>query len=176
MHVESNDDIAAYEAGPMEECYPHDEAGHDEDLERIAFFVAGEPIPQGSTRSFYIKKLDRVVTTHMNRNTEGWRQRIATEAQHVNSARSSTFFTDDRCCGYDVRLHFMFSKPKSAPKRKTLNTKRPDLDKLVRAALDGITGILIYDDSQVIGITATKSYCRESEGPGLHIEVKKIMD
>ena len=35
---------------------------------------------------------------------------------------------------------------------------KPDLDKLIRAVLDGLTGVAYVDDSQVILIQATKTY------------------
>ncbi|QLH75558.1 MAG: RusA family crossover junction endodeoxyribonuclease [Methanomassiliicoccales archaeon] len=170
MHLVEDDDLGSgvHEASPVEEY------GMDIDPDVIEFFVGGEPVPQGSTRSFYIKKLDRVVTTHMNKNTEGWRQRIATEAQHVNSFRETSFYTDDKRCGYLISLEFYMTRPKSTPKKVHLNTKRPDLDKLIRAALDGITGILIPDDSQVIGISANKCYCPENVPPGLKITLRKL--
>lgn len=159
-----------YEAGPVE--FMSDEGPCDPDV--IEFFVAGEPVPQGSTRAFYIKKLERVVTTHTNANTEAWRNRIATEAQHADGLRPQTFFSEDRRVGYEVSMEFVFSRPKSTPKSWRQNTKRPDLDKLVRAALDGITNILIPDDSQVVRITAGKSYGDGERCPGLHITVRRM--
>ena len=159
-----------HEAGPIE--FMTFEEVFDPDL--IEFFVAGEPVPQGSTKAFYIKKLDRVVTTHTNANTEVWRNRIATEAQHADQLRPHSYFSEDRRVGYEVYMDFDFTKPKSAPKRRKHNTKRPDLDKLVRAALDGITNILIPDDSQVVRITAGKCYGQCDQPPGLHISVRRL--
>ena len=37
-------------------------------------------------------------------------------------------------------------------------TTKPDIDKLVRAILDSLKGILINDDSQVTELQAYKSY------------------
>ena len=58
---------------------------------------------------------------------------------------------------------------------KSRNTiSAPDLDKL-RAALDGITGILINDDSQVVDLRATKNYAGEDEGrPGAWITIETL--
>jgi Holliday junction resolvase RusA-like endonuclease len=135
----------------------------------ISFFVAGEPVPQGSTKSFYIKKLNRTVTTHGNKNTNRWRERIATEAQHAGIEQDWSW-NDDRNIGYAVTCAFNFTKPKSAPKKRQRNTKRPDLDKLIRAVLDGITDVLIPDDAQVIAIDAWKEY---GAPPGLQITVTR---
>ena len=66
-----------------------------------------------------------------------------------------------------VTLGFMFARPKShygtganareikrsAPAYKST---RPDLDKLVRAVLDSLTGIVFVEDSQVAGLSAWK--------------------
>jgi len=176
MHLEGSFDTTEhYEPSPVEDLAYADsyqEAAVRSD--RIDFFVAGEPVPQGSTKSFYIKKLDRVVTTHGNRNTERWRQRIASEAQHTNESRGCNFYSDDRRCGYKVSLEFVFTKPKSTPKKFNMNTKRPDLDKLIRAVLDGITDVLIPDDAQVVSINASKSYCMGDEAPGLRISVERL--
>lgn len=164
-------DAEDYESGPMEYVgYHEDHFDHG----TIGFFVAGEPVPQGSTKAFYIKKLERVVTTHTNANTEKWRNRIATEAQRANELRPINFFSDDRRLAYEVTLDFVFTKPKSQPRKWKMNTKRPDLDKLIRAALDGITNVLIPDDSQVVRITAGKCYGECDRTPGLHITIKKL--
>jgi len=172
MHVSfQGADAEGYEPGPMEYVTYHEDRF---DYSLIEFFVAGEPVPQGSTKAFYIKKLERVVTTHTNANTEQWRHRIATEAQHTNDLRTQSFFSDDRRLGYEVVLDFVFSKPKSQPKKWVMNTKRPDLDKLIRAALDAITGVLIPDDSQVVKITAGKCYGDCDRTPGLYISVRRM--
>jgi Holliday junction resolvase RusA-like endonuclease len=171
MHVDDNGaDAEEHEAGPVD--FLTYEESFDPDL--IEFFVAGEPVPQGSTKAFYIKKLERVVTTHTNSNTESWRNRIATEAQHINELRSQSYFSEDRRLGYEVTMEFVFTRPKSTPKRWRHHTKRPDLDKLVRAALDGITNVLIPDDSQVVRITAGKCYGECDRSPGLHISIRRL--
>jgi len=140
-------------------------------LDKIEFFVAGTPVPQGSTKAFYIKKSQRVVTTHSNKNTDAWRQRIATEAQQVS--RDASFYEDDPRTGYEVCLDFIFERPRSLPKKWAFNAKRPDLDKLVRAVLDGLTGILFPDDSQVIRIVASKRYAETDEMPGMNAVITK---
>lgn len=162
-----------YESSPIDDMDYGIESSA-EPGERIVFFVAGEPVPQGSTKGFYIEKIDRVVITHGNANTTRWRERIATEAQRADTERAVRFFNLDREAAYEVRVRFLFTRPKSMPKKRVMHTKRPDLDKLVRAVLDGITDVLIPDDSQVMAITARKQYCQPDEQPGLHISVCRI--
>jgi Holliday junction resolvase RusA-like endonuclease len=176
MHLESHegvmDEFSGYDRSPVEDH--QEESPLADELNVVEFFVGGEPVPQGSTKSFYIKKLNRVVTTHGNKNTNRWRERIAHEAQCTDEARICTFFSDDRRQGYDVQLSFVFTKPKSTPKKYKLNTKRPDLDKLIRAVLDGITDVLIPDDALVVSITASKCYGDCNQPPGLKIKVTRL--
>jgi Holliday junction resolvase RusA-like endonuclease len=73
-----------------------------------------------------------------------------------------------------VEAHFLFSRPKSLPKKIRMDTKRPDLDKLIRAVLDGLADILIPDDAQVVSISASKRYAAEGEMPGARIMVRKV--
>ena len=43
-------------------------------------------------------------------------------------------------------------------------TKRPDVDNLVKAVLDGLNGIAFKDDCQVVEVHATKGYTSDEEG------------
>jgi Holliday junction resolvase RusA-like endonuclease len=57
----------------------------------------------------------------------------------------------------------------SAPKRPAV---KPDLDKLARAVLDGITaGGAIHDDAQVCHLTVEKVYADDHLVPGATIRV-----
>lgn len=51
---------------------------------------------------------------------------------------------------------------------------RPDLDKLCRSTLDGLTGVLFKDDSQVAFLVASKEYALSAELEGCQIEIRPI--
>lgn len=80
-----------------------------------------------------------------------------------------------------VELVAFMNIPKSWPKKKRLAaeyaaispTSKPDLDNIVKAALDGITGEfgVIYDDTQVTSIKAQKTFCHPDRGPVLYVSV-----
>ena len=55
-----------------------------------------------------------------------------------------------------LTLNFGLIAPKTV--KRAMPTVPPDLDKLVRAVLDGLTGVVYADDSQVVSIKATKYY------------------
>lgn len=56
-----------------------------------------------------------------------------------------------------IQLDFYFSRPKGGEKRRYFN-QAPDIDKLIRAVLDALTGVIYSDDSQVISVSSTKQY------------------
>jgi Holliday junction resolvase RusA-like endonuclease len=65
-----------------------------------------------------------------------------------------------------MKLDFHLVKPRTV--KRDMPTVPPDLDKLIRAILDSLTQIVYFDDSQVVQITASKSYAEE---PGVDIAV-----
>lgn len=67
-----------------------------------------------------------------------------------------------------MELLFVFNKPKTVKRDEPY--VRPDLDKLIRAVLDGLTGVAYEDDQQVIRITAQKAY---GETEGVHIKINE---
>ena len=142
----------------------------------IEFFVAGEPIPQGSSKGFPVKRANGkigVAITHANPRTMDWRRRIADEAQKANV--DGFYVSKNNGVGDGVRVVAIFylPKPKSA-KKNAVPSKKPDADKLIRSGLDALTGILFDDDSQVIELMVRKRYVPESEGPGVNVKVEAI--
>ena len=81
-----------------------------------------------------------------------------------------------------VQITFMFSRPKShynskGELKKTApfyKSTKPDLDKLCRSTLDGITNVLIKDDSQVVNLICCKVYANEGELPGALITINTL--
>lgn len=71
-------------------------------------------------------------------------------------------------------MNFVMPIPKSLSKRKreslagTGHNKRPDLDNLVKAALDAANGVMIEDDSRIWKLIASKEY---GECPSVQITI-----
>lgn len=137
----------------------------------LTFFVPGVPAPKGSTRAFVIKGTNRAVVTSANKNTKPWEQAVRAAAQEARA--DLALFNVGSHVG--VQLEFILPRPKGhygvrglVPSAPLKHTKKPDLDKLVRTVLDGMTGILFADDSQVHAIVALKSY---GENPGVQVTV-----
>jgi len=122
-------------------------------------FVPGSPAPQGSKRHVGHGRM-----VEMSKALGPWRERVALAVHGEGWPMMAGPVW--------VRLQFVLPRPKSAPKRSTPPAvKRPDLDKLQRAILDALTGIVFADDSQVICIFARKRIAEIDESPGVLIEL-----
>ena len=140
----------------------------------VAFRVAGAPVPQGSVRAYVVA--GRAQVTHgRSSGLHPWRAAIAAEAASI--------WPDGPTRGaWVLELEYHFARPAghygtgrnagqvraSAP---TAKTTRPDVDKLERAVLDALTGVLWVDDSQVVRVTHSKAY---HDVPALHVRAAEL--
>ena len=123
----------------------------------MRFVVHGKPETKGSTRAFVVK--GRAVIVNDNPRAKAWQKLVTLAAQ---------WGADTKLTGpVRIALRFQLAKPKSAKRAEP--SVRPDLDKLVRCALDGMTGVVFDDDSQVVELKATKVYDSEE---GLVVDVE----
>jgi crossover junction endodeoxyribonuclease RusA len=127
----------------------------------LEIVVEGTPVPQGSFRHI---GNGRIIAANPKLNT--WRQTIADQVAEKTAVR----LIDGFC---RVDLVFTLPRPKSVPKsRRARPTTKPDLDKLVRAALDAISlpkyVQLLTDDSIVTDLHAAKRYADHTP-PGVRI-------
>lgn len=116
----------------------------------IQFTVYGTPQPQGSARAFYKAGMRRPIVTSDNAKLKPWRQEVSGTAAALNCELLHGAIV--------VSVDFFFKRPRTAKKDRTRPTVRPDIDKLSRGILDGLSGILFKDDSQVVSLRATKYY------------------
>lgn len=116
----------------------------------VSFTAYGVPRPQGSTRAFVVN--NRAVTTSASKGLKPWRDTIA------SAAREAMNGADPISGPVKVRALFYLPRPASRPKRDKYPDRRPDLDKLLRGVLDGITGPVLKDDAQVVKVAADKHY------------------
>ena len=79
------------------------------------------------------------------------------------------------CIRDRLELEFVMPRPKSTPKKSTpAAIKRPDLDKLVRAVMDAITGVVVVDDSQIVHLVATKRIAELDEQTGVMLVAHEV--
>jgi len=140
----------------------------------IQFTVYGLPVPQGS------KKVIRGNVVEMaDARLRSWRQDIAVASREAMEGASPYIEP------VDVRLMFWLPRPqahfgtgrnaeKLKPSAPIAPSVHPDLDKLVRAVLDALTGIVFRDDKQVVSLTASKLYAQDSFHPGMMGSVMEL--
>lgn len=134
----------------------------------VRFRVIGNAKPKGSMRAFIPKGWNRPVLTSTSSSVKTWEQTI----RHVAQDYSEAYTTGP----VRVRLRFSLARPKSLSRQVCSHTKRPDVDKLARAALDALTGILWKDDSQVTSLLASKVYADVDQSPHLTLTVRTLDD
>lgn len=129
----------------------------------IAVFIPGNPAPQGSKRH-----LGNGIMIESCKRVKGWRSDIRGHLLDCNGKPKARF---DGAVHVDVE--FVMTRPKSTPKRSTPPAiKKPDIDKLIRSALDSITSACVWnDDSQVVSVTASKRIAKIGETPGCHLHI-----
>ena len=140
-------------------------------VEALVFTVYGEAQPQGSARAFTPKGWSRPIITSDNADLKSWRQLVA---EHASGAVAKLPPAERSLLLEGVRLTIAFylPRPKSLPKRVTAHTKKPDIDKLVRACCDALTAICFRDDSQVCELVTAKHYASEGVPPHVDIRVE----
>ena len=148
-------------------------------MSSVEFFVPGKPQTKGSTKSFRNPKTARIVTLNDNPKTKGWQRTIGWLALQagVTVVKSPV--------GVIVEMEFVLARPKShygtgrnAERVKASapahHVTKPDVDKLVRAVLDGLTGFAYADDSQVTGAPSQKRYAEPGESTGVRIRLHTV--
>lgn len=137
----------------------------------LHFEALGEPAPQGSMQAFV--QGGRAVVTHAKpQKLQDWRRAIGWAAREAVTLDALAPFQGP----VGVSATFRVSRPRSVSEgRRPHPSVRPDVDKLLRALLDAITGIVIKDDAQVCRLDVQKVYALESEAPGVVVEVRELI-
>jgi crossover junction endodeoxyribonuclease RusA len=129
--------------------------------------VNGIPAPQGSKRHVGNGRM-----VESSSAVGPWREAVRAETQ---AARPADPWYMPRRGPVQVSIMFWLPRPASVTALKRPQpVTRPDLDKLVRAVLDGIVaGGAIADDSQVCQLSAGKAYA-DGRAPGCLIRIEEI--
>lgn len=117
-------------------------------------------------RAFTPKGWTRPILTSDNPNLKQWRQLVAVGAGEKMQGAP--------IAGAVVLIAaFYMPRPKSMSMKVRQHTKKPDLDKLVRALKDALKGVVWVDDSQVVSLSATKEYA-DNAPVGVHVIVREL--
>ena len=124
---------------------------------QIMFTVYGEPVAKGRPR---FAKRGNYIQTYTPVKTKTYEDEVrllATKAKGSGSPLEGSV---------SVFIYISFSVPQSYSKRKReaclsgeeKHTKKPDLDNVAKAIIDGMNGVIFKDDSQITSLHVTKVY------------------
>lgn len=120
----------------------------------IEVFAFVRPQPQGSAKAYV--RGGRAVITSDNAKLKPYRSEVAMCAQAMMEDQGKEAFPKHQPVA--LELIFFLRKPNSVPRKRRHPVVKPDIDKLVRATLDALTGIMFHDDAQVVELLTRKLY------------------
>lgn len=129
------------------------------------FFCEGEPSPKGSFRLF--RRGGRTYLVGASKKKEAiWSTRLRLKAREEMRGHPP------ETGAVAVSVEFRLPRPKSlADGAQSWAPKRPDLDKLLRSALDALSGEVFADDARVVYVWAAKRYAAPSHPSGARVRV-----
>lgn len=170
----------------------------------VDVWIPGEAVPQGSLVPFvpqhpksgqpYRRKGGSIIVNQTHENAaqlKKFRRYVATvlEAALCRRAGSTTVPPPvAREVGVVVRATFCVERPESHYRSgrnahlvsdgvRAWPTTKPDLDKLVRAVGDAMTGLVYEDDSQTVDLIVSKRYAIQTaagDGVGIRLRVDRL--
>jgi crossover junction endodeoxyribonuclease RusA len=139
----------------------------------LRFVVIGVPQQKGSMRAFVPKGWTRPILTSTNAKAKPWQQQVAHAAGEA-IRQMPTFRPFEGA----VRLQAIFymPRPKSIKNRMPDHLKAPDIDKLLRSAIDALSKIVFRDDALIVEVAARKQYARPAEAPRAEICISEYSE
>ena len=130
----------------------------------IEMTVLGTPAPKGSPRVVTHGRggapLPKPRVLKDGPKTVFWHALVADEAQRAMESQKPFIEVS-----LSVEITFYLRRPKShygkrglLPSARPYPAVKPDVDKLVRATLDPLQGVVFDDDSRIVSLTAVKRY------------------
>jgi crossover junction endodeoxyribonuclease RusA len=135
----------------------------------IDVFIPGQPKAQGSKRH-----VGHGVMIESCKELPSWRESIRSALALDNGQPIERFEGAVVCT-----LEFILHRPGSAPKRKATPPamKKPDLDKLTRAAFDAVASAgVIQNDARIVATLVWKRLAERGETEGLRLRLIDYKD
>ena len=125
----------------------------------VRFRVEGTPRPKGSWRHV---GAGRVISAA--KGLDAWERAVRQAAQHA--------MVVPRVHGDALQVTLCFRMPRPACREDDVwHATRPDIDKLIRAVLDAMSGIVYTDDALICSVSAVARYECETMQPGVAVTV-----
>ena len=142
--------------------------------------VEGLPAPQGS-KAVVPTRDGRIWLRESSDRVKPWRATVKAAAAQARGRRAmltgpiaiEITFLMPRPTGHVGTGRNAGTLRKSAP---MWPVTRPDVDKLARAVLDALSGTWFHDDSQIVVLTAFKTYAGPNTAAGARITARTVKD
>ena len=134
----------------------------------------GTAAPKGSARGFPRRDGGVTVVADNRPTLRAWAAVVSAEAHAAIAGpleQGRAYYDGGplRC-----RATFYLTRPASRRKAERHPDRKPDLDKLIRAALDALTGVWFADDAQICELELAKVYAEPGERPRLELEITPL--
>ena len=133
--------------------------------ETITFSVPGPPKGQGRPR---FARIGAFVRTYDRAESRDWKSKVALFAKAAGV----------RLIGGPVAISAVafLARPKRLMRKRDEDgaitaTSKPDVDNILKAVQDGLTGIAYADDAQIVEATILKMYHAKPSGPETTVSV-----
>tara|TARA_R100000329_G_scaffold149656_2_gene140705 strand:+ start:1638 stop:2078 length:441 start_codon:yes stop_codon:yes gene_type:complete len=137
---------------------------------KVEMEISGQPQGKGRPR---FTKTGKAYTPDKTKEYESRIQAAAWKAmQEAKLEPTERFVAVDIIAFMEIPKSWPTVKRMEAEYGALQHTTKPDLDNIIKAAVDGISsGNIIMDDKQVTSIKAKKMYCHPDRGAVLYISV-----
>lgn len=141
----------------------------------ITFTIMGQPVAQGRPKARIVTPHGRApfVTVYDPSKSKKWKAEVLKQAVIHRSMAGTPHYPEGT--PLKVTLTFRMERPKSLPKRVKHHTKKPDIDNLQKALLDGLGSTFYNDDRQIVQCLCEKVYCEAGEEPGVSVQIDEMV-
>lgn len=124
----------------------------------LAFMVHGKPVGQGSMTAVYNRKTQRASIRHVQSlPLMKWRRAIANEAKVAGAVAAGGYVSISIVFGMP-RPGFHYGISGLKEKYRYALPEYKDIDKLVRAVCDALSGVAYADDRQIVELHAVRVF------------------
>lgn len=140
----------------------------------IKFFVPGEPVGKSRPRFTTVNGHVKAYTPRSTKECESAFRKACEAVCGVSEPKKGPVRVEVTAV-FQIPKSFSKAKREMALACKLRPTKKPDIDNIVKLAMDAINGKAYTDDANVVSVIAVKRFIMaENEAPGTYVTVEEV--